>query len=64
MKKIASFTVNHDLLDRGVYVSRIDGDAVTCTPWIICLPPMSGIRSIRMASFMQVLWDVGRGFIL
>ncbi|MGN0593029.1 MAG: S-ribosylhomocysteine lyase [Ruminococcus sp.] len=29
MKKIASFTVNHDLLDRGVYVSRIDGDAVT-----------------------------------
>lgn len=29
MNKIASFTVNHDLLDRGVYVSRIDGDAVT-----------------------------------
>lgn len=29
MNRIASFTVNHDLLDRGVYVSRIDGDAVT-----------------------------------
>lgn len=29
MNKIASFTVNHNLLDRGVYVSRIDGDAVT-----------------------------------
>ncbi len=29
MKKIASFTVNHDLLDRGMYLSRIDGDAVT-----------------------------------
>lgn len=29
MKKIASFTVNHDTLIPGVYVSRTDGDAVT-----------------------------------
>ena len=29
MKKIASFTVNHDTLTPGVYVSRTDGDAVT-----------------------------------
>ena len=29
MKKIASFTVNHDILEKGMYVSRIDGDAVT-----------------------------------
>ncbi len=29
MKRIASFTVNHDELKQGVYVSRIDGDAVT-----------------------------------
>lgn len=29
MDKIASFTVNHDLLQKGMYVSRIDGDAVT-----------------------------------
>ncbi len=29
MKKIASFTVNHDLLERGMYISRIDGDVVT-----------------------------------
>ena len=29
MKKIASFTVNHDLLEKGMYVSRIDGDVVT-----------------------------------
>jgi S-ribosylhomocysteine lyase len=29
MKKIASFTVNHNTLDRGVYVSRIDGDITT-----------------------------------
>lgn len=29
MEKIASFTVNHDTLREGVYVSRIDGDAVT-----------------------------------
>ncbi len=29
MKKIASFTVNHDKLQKGMYVSRIDGDVVT-----------------------------------
>lgn len=29
MKKIASFTVDHDKLERGMYISRIDGDAVT-----------------------------------
>ena len=29
MKKIASFTVNHDILEKGMYVSRIDGDIVT-----------------------------------
>lgn len=29
MKTIASFTVNHDLLEKGMYVSRIDGDVVT-----------------------------------
>ena len=29
MKKIASFTVNHDLLEKGMYLSRIDGDVVT-----------------------------------
>ena len=29
MKKIASFTVNHDTLMPGVYVSRIDGDITT-----------------------------------
>ena len=29
MKKIASFTVNHDSLEKGMYVSRVDGDVVT-----------------------------------
>lgn len=29
MDKIASFTVDHDLLDEGMYISRIDGDIVT-----------------------------------
>ena len=29
MKKIASFKVNHDKLERGMYISRIDGDVVT-----------------------------------
>lgn len=29
MKKILSFTINHDTLERGMYVSRIDGDVIT-----------------------------------
>lgn len=29
MKKIASFTVNHDTLKKGMYISRTDGDVVT-----------------------------------
>ena len=29
MKKIASFTVNHDILEKGMYISRIDDDIVT-----------------------------------
>ena len=29
MKRIASFTVNHDKLKKGIYVSRIDGDVIT-----------------------------------
>lgn len=29
MKKIASFTVNHDSLEKGMYISRTDGDVIT-----------------------------------
>ena len=29
LKKIASFTINHDVLPPGMYVSRIDGDCIT-----------------------------------
>ena len=29
MKKISSFTVNHNTLEKGIYISRIDGDVVT-----------------------------------
>ena len=29
MKTIASFSINHDLLEKGMYISRIDGDVVT-----------------------------------
>lgn len=29
MKTISSFTINHDILDVGMYTSRIDGDVVT-----------------------------------
>lgn len=29
MKQIASFSINHDILVPGLYISRVDGDAVT-----------------------------------
>lgn len=29
MQKIASFSINHDILQKGMYVSRVDGDVVT-----------------------------------
>jgi len=29
MQKIASFTVNHDTLEKGMYISRIDGDVTS-----------------------------------
>ncbi|MBQ3593297.1 MAG: S-ribosylhomocysteine lyase [Clostridia bacterium] len=29
MKKIASFTVDHDTLERGIHISRVDGDVIT-----------------------------------
>ena len=29
MQKIASFTVNHDKLVKGMYLSRVDGDVIT-----------------------------------
>ena len=29
MRKIASFTVNHDKIVEGMYISRIDGDITT-----------------------------------
>ena len=29
MKRIASFSVNHDTLEKGMYISRTDGDIIT-----------------------------------
>lgn len=29
MEKIASFQINHDTLEKGMYISRIDGDVIT-----------------------------------
>lgn len=29
MERIASFTVDHDKLEKGMYISRVDGDVVT-----------------------------------
>lgn len=29
MQRIRSFSINHDILKKGMYVSRVDGDVVT-----------------------------------
>lgn len=29
MKDITSFCINHDILEKGIYISRIDGDIIT-----------------------------------
>lgn len=29
MKTIASFSINHDILQKGMYISRVDGDVIT-----------------------------------
>ena len=29
LTRIASFSVNHDFIDEGIYISRIDGDITT-----------------------------------
>lgn len=29
MKKIASFSIDHDKLNKGMYISRVDGDVIT-----------------------------------
>lgn len=29
MEKIASFQINHDTLEKGMYISRVDGDVIT-----------------------------------
>lgn len=52
MKKIASFTINHDSLTRGMYVSRVDGDVVTYdirmkTPFVWCRRPFPMCCSSR-----------------
>ena len=53
MERIASFCVDHTRLERGMYLSRQDGDVLTWdirmkkpnqgdylpTRWSICLPP-------------------------
>ena len=31
MEKIKSFTINHDTLEKGLYISRIDNDIITLT---------------------------------
>ena len=62
MERIASFCVDHTKLDRGMYLSRQDGDVLTWdirmkkpnqgdylpTRWSTCLPPTHAIVPSRM----------------
>lgn len=41
MERIASFSINHDTLKKGLYVSRIDGDTITYD--IRCAVPNCGV---------------------
>lgn len=43
MKQITSFTINHDYLKPGMYISRVDGDVITYD-LRMKLPQQSGRR--------------------
>ena len=71
LKKIASFTINHDTLTPGMYVSRIDGDCVhssTASEQVVYFGPM-GCRtgfylilrdSMSKADALQLVRDAFR----
>ena len=60
MKKIASFTVNHDKLKKGIYVSRIDGDVITYD--VRCKIPNGGdyLESPAMHTFEHLFATYAR----
>ena len=76
MKKITSFCVDHDHLEKGMYVSREDGDVITydlptraaiwrmrgCIRWNICLRPMCATRKKAMRSCMWGRWAAAPAF--
>ena len=78
MDRIASFSVDHDLIEPGIYISRIDGDIVTYD--LRTRKPNAGdyMDNLTMhtvehmlatflrnseRSYISVRWDAGRGFI-
>lgn len=60
MKKIASFTVDHDKLSEGIYLSRVDGDIVTYD--IRMVKPNGGIylENASMHSFEHLFATFAR----
>ena len=75
MKKIASFTINHDILTPGMYISRVDGDVITYD--LRCKYPNKGdylaqgalhtlehliatyVRSSALSDEVSILWPDG-----
>ena len=61
MNRIKSFTINHNLLMPGFYISREDGDVITYD--LRTRKPNAIILYGRIASFILDRWDVRPDFI-
>ena len=62
MERIASFCVDHTKLDRGMYLSRQDGDVLTWDIGSTSSPPTPATASIRTASFTSAPWAAAPAF--
>lgn len=58
MDKIASFTIDHDVLDKGMYVSRIDGDITTYDLRFIKpnTPPFLGQKTLHTIEHLMATY--------
>ena len=54
MNCVSSFSVNHDTLEKGMYISRIDGDIV---------PPACAAANLPILWFISVPWAAVQVFI-
>jgi len=60
MERIASFSVNHDLLDKGMYISRVDGDVHTYDIRMKCPNGGDYLENAAVHSFEHLFATVAR----